>query len=93
MNIVPLFENVVLTKIKPQKTSGIILPSSDTDKPDLAQVHAVGSGVQENGVKVEMALKVGDQVLFNKYAGSEFVLNGETFILIKQTDILAIIQN
>lgn len=94
MNIKPLFNNVVLKQInkpKPQQ-SAIILPNQDEDDVTvLAEVVAVGTGGFYEGAKLEMQLKIGDKVLFNNYSSSPFVLNDETFILINQTDVLAVV--
>lgn len=94
MNIKPLFNNVVLKQIekpKPQQ-SAIILPNQDEDDVTvLAEVVAVGDGGFYEGIKLDMQLKVGDNVLFNNYSASPFVLNDENYILINQTDVLAVV--
>lgn len=93
MKITPLFDKVVLELVKDvQKPSSIIIPKEMEEKPDIAKVVAVGNGGFVDGELVTMLLSVGDKVLFNKYAGNEFNLNGNNYILIKQTDILAKIE-
>lgn len=92
MKIKPLFDKVVLVNTKEKQNSSIILPSGMEEKPDIAEVYAVGSGGIVDGEKVTMVLKVGDKVLYNKYAGSTFEIENQSFTLIKQTDILAVIE-
>lgn len=94
MKLQPLFDRVIIRpEKKDEKTvSGLILPSNSEEKSQIATVVAVGGGKIENGNKVEMLLKEGQKVLYSKYAGSEFVYENETYIIIKQTDILAIIE-
>lgn len=89
----PLFDRVV---IKPtaetEKTKGgILLPNSAQEKPQTGVVVAVGSGLNLDGEQVQMQVKVGDKVIFSKYAGSEFKLEEETFILVRQTELLAVL--
>ncbi len=93
MKLKPLFDRVLLKKNKPKEvtSSGIVLPAGSEDKSSVAFVEAVGSGITENG-QIEMQVKVGQKVLFAKYAGSEIKLNDQDFIVIKQTDILAILE-
>lgn len=92
MKIKPLLDNVVLVSTTDKKNSSIILPSGLEEKPDVAEVYAVGSGGIVDGKEITIQLKVGDRVLYNKYAGSIFEIKNQTFTLIKQTDILAIIE-
>lgn len=89
MNIKPLADRVL---IKPaaaeQKTaSGIIIPDSAKEKPLKGEVLAIGAGTKDE----EMVVKVGDTVLYGKYAGTEFELDGEKYLIMRQSDILAII--
>jgi len=92
MNIKPLFDRVVLKVETKEKTqSGIVLPSSD-NKSQLAKVVAVGDGMPAEGKKVEMQVKVGDTVVFSKYAGTEVESDGEKLLLVSQSDILAIVK-
>ncbi len=95
MKITPLQDRVVVKEIEEKQTAtagGILLPSSSQEKPSLAEVIAVGKGGIVDGNKVEMLLKVGDKVLYNKFAGNEFKLDGETVYILKQDDILAIVE-
>lgn len=91
MNIVPLFDRVVLQAVSQPKSAALFIPKEMEEKPDLAKVIAVGDGLGGDH-PAAMQVTVGDLVLYSKYAASEFVLDGETFILIKQTDILAKVQ-
>ena len=94
MTIKPLFDKVVIKAIETdEKTaSGIVLPGAAKEKPQLAKVLAVGPGGMIDGVDVTMQVKVGDTVLYSKYAGSEFKVDGEQVIIVRQADILAIVE-
>ena len=94
MAIKPLFDKVVIKAIETnEKTaSGIVLPGAAKEKPQLAQVLAVGPGGNVDGVDVKMQVKVGDTVLYSKYAGSEFKIDGEEVVIVRQADILAIVE-
>ena len=92
MKLIPFLDKVVVKEIKEQTNqtaSGILLPSSAEEKPILAEVVAVGEGGMVDGYEVKMLVKVGDKVLFSKFAGSEYKIDGETLIILKQSDILA----
>ncbi|MCL2176936.1 MAG: co-chaperone GroES [Firmicutes bacterium] len=93
MKIKPLFDKVVLEAVEADaKTkSGIVLPSAAQEKPSLARVLAVGPGGIIDGKEITMQVKVGDKVLYSKYAGSEFKLDGKEITILRQSDILAII--
>lgn len=93
MTIKPLFDKVVIKAIEAnEKTaSGIVLPGAAKEKPQLAQVVAVGPGGLIDGNEVAMQVKVGDTVLYSKYAGSEFKIDGEEVVIVRQADILAVI--
>ncbi|MGI6050719.1 MAG: co-chaperone GroES [Acetivibrionales bacterium] len=90
MNIKPLAERVVIKMLEAEETtkSGIVLPGTAKEKPQVAEVVAVGPGTSE----VSMEVKVGDKVLIGRYAGTEVKLDGEEFTIVKQTDILAIVE-
>ena len=92
--IKPLFDKVVIKAIETnEKTaSGIVLPGAAKEKPQLAKVLAVGPGGNVDGVEVKMQVKPGDTVLFSKYAGSEFKIDGEEVVIVRQADILAIVE-
>ena len=94
MKLKPLLDRVVLKPVEAEEktVSGIILPSSAQEKPSIATVVAVGEGGYVDGHDVKMLVKVGDKVLFSKYAGSECKIDDEKFIVIKQADILAVIE-
>ena len=93
LKIRPLFDRIVLEAMdSEEKTkSGIVLPSTAQEKPQMAKVIAVGPGGNVDGKDIVMQLKVGDKVLYSKYAGSEFKLDGKEFTIMRQNDILAVV--
>ena len=93
MAIKPLFDKVVIKAIEQdEKTaSGIVLPGAAKEKPQLATVVAVGPGGMVDGKEVKMQVKIGDTVLYSKYAGAEFKIDGEEVVIVRQADILAIV--
>lgn len=94
MKLVPLGDRVVLKQLVAEETtkSGIVLPGQNKEKPQQAEVVAVGPGGMVEGKEIAMAVKVGNQVIFSKYAGTEVKLDDEEYIIVKQNDILAIIE-
>ena len=94
MTIKPLADRVVvkLTEVEEKTGSGIILAASAKEKPQIAEVLAVGPGGMVDGNKVEMYVKVGDKVITSKYSGTEVKLNKEEYIIVRQSDILAIVE-
>ena len=94
MRLVPLGDKVVLKQLLAEETtkSGIVLPGQAKEKPQQAEVVAVGPGGVVDGKEVAMQVKVGDKVIYSKYAGTDVKLGDEEFIVVKQNDILAIIQ-
>lgn len=94
MKIKPLFDKVVIEPVEAEERtkSGIILPTAAQEKQQLARVIAVGPGGIVDGKEITMQVKVGDQVLYSKYAGSEFKLDGKDVTILKQGDILAIVE-
>ena len=90
----PLADRVVIKMVEAEETtkSGIILAGSAKEKPQVAEVVAVGPGGNVDGKDVTMQVKVGDVVLYSKYAGSEFKVDGKEFTIIRQNDILAIVE-
>ena len=94
MKLKPLFDKVVVKvpEEEEQTVGGIFLPSAAKEKQDIAVVVAVGEGGLIDGKDVKMVVKVGDNVLYSKYAGSTFKLDGEEVTVIKQSDILAIVE-
>ena len=94
MKIVPLADRVVLKMLESEETtkSGIVLPGSAQEKPQMAEVLAVGPGGVVDGKEIKMELKVKDQVIFSKYAGTEVKLDGEEYIIVRQNDVLAVVK-
>ncbi len=93
MKLVPLGDKVVLKQILAEETtkSGIVLPGQAKEKPQQAEVNAVGPGGVIDGKEVTMNVKVGDKVIYTKYSGTEVKLEEETYIIVKQSDIIATI--
>ena len=87
-------DRVVLKHLVAEETtkSGIVLPGQAQEKPQQAEVVAVGPGGMVDGKEVKMEVAVGDQVIYSKYAGTEVKLDGEEYIIVKQNDILAVIK-
>lgn len=94
MNLKPLGDRVVLKHLEAEEKtqSGIILAGVAKEKPQEAEVIAVGPGGIVDGEKVEMQVKIGDKVIYSKYAGTEVTLDKEEYIIVKQGDILAIVE-
>ena len=94
MKLVPLGDRVVLKQMVAEATtkSGIVLPGQSKEKPQQAEVIAVGPGGVVDGKEVKMEVKVGDQVIYSKYSGTEVKLEEEEYIIVRQSDILAIVQ-
>ena len=90
----PLSDRVVIKMLESEETtkSGIILSSGSQEKPQIAEVIAVGPGKVEDGKIIEMNIKVGDKVITSKYSGTEIKYEGTEYIIIKQSDILAIVE-
>ena len=94
MQIRPLHDRVIVKRLEAERTtaSGIVLPDTAGEKPDQGEVLAVGPGKHaDDGKLVPMAVKVGDMVLFNKYAGTEVKIDGAEHLVMREDDILAII--
>ena len=94
MKLVPLGDRVVLKQLEAEETtkSGIVLPGQAQEKPQQAEVIAVGPGGVVEGKEVKMEVAVGNKVIYSKYAGTEVKLDGEEYIIVKQIDILAIVE-
>ena len=94
MKLVPLGDRVVLKQCEAEETtkSGIILTGSAQEKPQEAEVVAVGPGGMVDGKEVTMQGKEGDKVIYSKYAGNEVKLEGNEYIIVKQNDILAVVE-
>ena len=90
----PLSDKVVLKMQEAEETtkSGIILSSGSKEKPEIAEVIAVGPGGMVDGKEVKMTVKKGDRVVTNKYSGTEIKYEGEDYIIVRQNDILAIVE-
>ena len=93
MKLKPLSDRVVIKMVEAEETtaSGIILAGSAKEKPQVAEVLAVGPGGVVDGKEVKMEVKVGDQVIFSKYSGTEVKLDEEEYIIVRQNDILAVV--
>lgn len=94
MNIKPLFDRVVIKMVEAEETtkSGIILAGNAKEKPQVAEIVAVGPGGVVEGKEITMQVKVGDRVLISKYAGTEVKLDGQEYTILRQNDILAIVE-
>ena len=94
MNIKPLFDKIVIEAVETHDTtsSGIVLPGSAQEKPQMARVLAVGPGGNIDGKEVVMQIKIGDIILYNKYAGSDFKLENKDVTILRQSDVLAIVE-
>ena len=94
MNVKPLFDRVVIKNVEAEETtkSGIILTAAAKEKPQMAEVLAVGPGGEVDGKQVTMQVKVGQKVIYSKYAGTEVKLDGQEVKIVSQKDILAVVE-
>ncbi len=95
MNIRPLHDRVIVRRTEEEKTtaSGLIIPDSATEKPSKGEIVAAGNGrVNDSGDTVALDVKVGDQVLFGQYAGTEVKVDGEALLVMREEDIVAVIE-
>ena len=94
MKLEPLADRVVIKALEAEETtkSGIVLPGAEKEKPQQAEVIAVGPGGVVDGKEVKMQVKKGDKVIYSKYSGTEVEIDDEKLIIVKQNDILAIIK-
>ena len=94
MKLSPLGDRVVLKQLEAEETtkSGIVLPGQSKEKPQQAEVIAVGPGGVIDGKEVVMQVKVGQKVIYSKYAGTEVKLDDEEYIIVKQNDVLAVLE-
>jgi chaperonin GroES len=94
MTIKPLADRVVLKMVEADETtkSGIILTGSAKEKPQVAEVVAVGPGGNVDGKEIKMYVKAGDKVLTSKYSGTEVKLDGQEYTIVRQSDILAVVE-
>ena len=95
MTLKPLSDRVVVTMVEVEETtkSGIILTASAKEKPQVAEVIAVGPGAMQDGKLVPMTVKVGDKVIVGKYTGTEVKLDGVEYTIVSQSDILAVVED
>jgi len=94
MKLKPLGDRVVLKQLEAEETtkSGIVLPGQSKEKPQEAEIIAVGPGGMIDGKEVKMEVKKGDKVIYSKYAGTEVKLDKDEYIIVKQSDILAVVE-
>ena len=94
MKLVPLGDKVVIKQMEAEEKtkSGIVLPSQSKEKPQMAEVVAVGPGGMVDGNKVEMVVKPGDRIIYSKYCGTEVECDGEKLLVVQQGDILAVVE-
>ncbi|MCI1931124.1 MAG: co-chaperone GroES [Clostridia bacterium] len=95
MKLVPLGDKVVIKQMEAEEKtkSGIVLPTQSKEKPQEAEVISVGPGGMVDGKEVKMNVKPGDKIIYSKYSGTEIKFDNETYIIIKQGDILAIVED
>ena len=94
MTVKPLGDRVVIKNVEAEETtkSGLILSNAAKEKPQMAEVLAVGPGGNVDGKEITMQVKVGQKVIYSKYAGTEVKIDGEDLILVRQNDILAVVE-
>lgn len=94
MKLKPLGDRVVIKQLEAEETtkSGIVLPSQSQEKPQQAEVVAVGPGGTVDGKEIKMEVKVGDRIIYSKYAGTDVKLEKDEYVIVKQSDILAIVE-
>ncbi len=95
MNIRPLHDRVVVRRMEEERTSagGIVIPDSATEKPIQGEIIAVGKGkILDNGESRPLDVKVGDRVLFGKYSGTEVKLDGNDFLVMREEDIMGVVE-
>ena len=94
MKLTPLADRVILKMVETEETTkgGIILTGSAKEKPSVAEVISVGPGGMVDGKEVTMTVKVGDKVITSKYSGTEVKVDGEEYTIVRQNDILAVVE-
>lgn len=94
MTVRPLGDRVVIKHVEAEETtkSGIILTGAAKEKPVMAEVVAVGPGGNVDGKEIKMQVKVGEKVIYSRYAGNEVKIDGQELIIVKQSDILAVVE-
>ncbi|AEH45250.1 MULTISPECIES: co-chaperone GroES [Thermodesulfatator] len=96
MKVKPLHDRILVQRIEEEERtkSGIIIPDTAKEKPIMGKVIAVGDGrILENGQKLPLSVKEGDRILFGKYAGTEVKIEGEEYLIMREDDVLAIIED
>jgi chaperonin GroES len=91
--LIPLADKLVLRPIVQEEvlSSGIVIPDTAKEKPNQGEIIAVGPGRYEKNVRVPMELKVGDKVLYGKYSGTEVTIDNETYLILRESDVLAVV--
>ena len=94
MNVKPLGDRVVIKNVEAEETtkSGLILTTAAQEKPQMAQILAVGPGGMVDGKEITMQVEVGQKVIYSKYAGTEIKLDGQEYIILRQGDLLAVVE-
>ena len=94
MTVKPLFDRVVIKNVEAEETtkSGLILTSAAKEKPQMAEVVAVGPGGTVDGKEITMQVKPGQKIIYSKYAGTEVKIDGQELIIVRQNDILAVVE-
>ncbi len=94
MKLIPLADRVVIKNVESEETtkSGIVLPGTAKEKPQVAEIISVGPGGMVDGKEITMNVTAGQKVIYSKYAGTEVKLDGEDYIIVRQSDILAIVE-
>ena len=94
MNVRPLHDRIVIKRIEEKETvkGGIIIPDSAKEKPQEAEVVAVGKGKREKGELIPLDVKVGDRILFGKYSGTEIKLDGEEYLIVREDEVLGVLE-
>ena len=95
VNLTPLHDRVIVKRIEEKETvkGGIIIPDSAKEKPQEGEVIAVGAGKREKGELIPLDVKPGDRVLFGKYGGTEIKLDGEEYLIMREDEVLAVIED
>ena len=93
MNVKPLSDRIIIRPLEAEEKTagGIIIPDNAKEKPQKGEVIAIGAGkIADNGQKIEMTLKAGDKVLYGKYSGTEISIDGDDYLIMRESDVLAI---
>lgn len=94
MNVKPLSDRIIIRPLEAEEKTagGIIIPDNAKEKPQKGEVIAIGTGkISDNGQKIDMTLKSGDKVLYGKYSGTEVSIDGDDFLIMRESDVLAIL--